>query len=162
MWSPLAGGLLSGKYRRGEAAPAGARHASSSQWKEPPVHDEGRMYDIVEALTEVATAHGRSADLDEERAEVVEVATAHGRSPAQAALAYLLATPAVSPVVVGARTEAQLADNLGAVDWTLASDERARLDAVSAPRMVYPYWHQANTASDRLSPGDETLLRRRG
>ncbi|HVC24421.1 MAG TPA: aldo/keto reductase [Acidimicrobiales bacterium] len=142
VWSPLAGGLLSGKYRRGEAAPAGARHANASQWKEPPVYDEGRMYDIIEALTEVAGAHGRS--------------------PAQAALAYLLAKPAVSSVVVGARTEAQLADNLGAIDLALAPDELARLDAVSAPRMIYPYWHQANTASDRLSPGDETLLRRRG
>lgn len=137
VWSPLAGGLLSGKYRRGEQPPEGARH--TSEWSEPPVYDEGRMYDIIEAL--------------------VEVAAAHGRSPAQTALVYLLAKPAISSVILGARTEDQLADNLGAAEWTLTEEETARLDELSAPRLIYPYWHQAKTAADRLSPGDDTLLR---
>jgi hypothetical protein len=62
-------------------------------------------------------------------------------------------------VVVGARTEEQLADNLGAADLTLEDDERARLDEVSAPRLMYPYWHQAKSASERLSEADLTPAR---
>jgi diketogulonate reductase-like aldo/keto reductase len=61
-------------------------------------------------------------------------------------------------VIVGARTEEQLADNLGAAELQLADDERARLDALSAPPLIYPFWHQAKTASDRLGPADLTLL----
>ena len=61
-------------------------------------------------------------------------------------------------LVIGARTEEQLADNLGAADLELADDERARLDEVSAPPLLYPYWHQAKTSSDRLSEADLTLL----
>jgi aryl-alcohol dehydrogenase-like predicted oxidoreductase len=137
VWSPLAGGLLSGKYRRNVEPPAGSRQ--TTPWGEPPVYDRERMYRIVEAL--------------------VEVASARGTSPAQAALAYLLGRPAVTSLVIGARTEEQLADNLGSVDWTLDVDERAQLDEVSAPLLIYPYWHQASTAPERLSEADEALLR---
>ena len=137
VWSPLAGGLLSGKYRRNVEPPAGSRQ--TTPWGEPPVYDRDRMYRIVEAL--------------------VEVASARGTSPAQAALAYLLGRPAVTSLVIGARTEEQLADNLGSVDWTLDVDERAQLDEVSAPLLIYPYWHQASTAPERLSEADEALLR---
>ncbi len=137
VWSPLAGGLLSGKYRRNVEPPAGSRQ--TTPWGEPPVYDRERMYRIVEAL--------------------VEVASARGTSPAQAALAYLLGRPAVTSLVIGARTEEQLADNLGSVDWTLDVDERAQLDEVSAPLLIYPYWHQASTAPERLSAADEALLR---
>ncbi|MGD0895793.1 MAG: aldo/keto reductase [Acidimicrobiales bacterium] len=137
VWSPLAGGLLSGKYRRNVEPPAGSRQ--TTPWGEPPVYDRDRMYRIVEAL--------------------VEVASARGTSPAQAALAYLLGRPAVTSLVIGARTEEQLADNLGSVDWTLDVDERAQLDEVSAPLLIYPYWHQASTAPERLSEADEVLLR---
>jgi aryl-alcohol dehydrogenase-like predicted oxidoreductase len=136
VWSPLAGGLLTGKYRRGVEAPAGARHATD--WKEPPIYDEEHLYDVIDVL--------------------VEVAEAYGRSPAQVALAYLADKPAVTSVIVGARSSAQLADNLGAAGLVLDGAARARLDDVSAPRLIYPYWHQARTASDRLSPGDKTLL----
>ncbi len=138
VWSPLAGGLLSGKYRRGVEPPPGSRQ--TTPWGEPPVYDKDRMYDIIETL--------------------VEVATEHGRSPAQVALAYLLGRPAVTSLIIGARTEAQLADNLGAVDWKLDDSARARLDEVSAPRLLYPYWHQVTTAPERLSAADETLLAR--
>jgi aryl-alcohol dehydrogenase-like predicted oxidoreductase len=136
-WSPLAGGLLSGKYRRNKDRPEGARQTTS--WGEPPVYDEDRMYDIIETLTEVASARGKS--------------------PAQTALAYLLGRPAVTSVIIGARTEEQLIDNLGSAEWMLTEDERAKLDKVSAPRLIYPYWHQAKTASERLSAADEALLR---
>ena len=136
VWSPLAGGLLSGKYRRGQDAPEGSRHLTD--WNEPPVHDEDQLYDIVDVLVEIAEARGVSA--------------------AQVALAWTLGRPGIATVVVGARTEEQLADNLGAVDLTLEDDERARLDEVSAPRLMYPYWHQAKSASERLSEADLTLL----
>ncbi len=142
VWSPLAGGLLSGKYRRGQAPPEGARHSPGSPWHEPPVYDEGRMYDVIEELVAVSAARGRSA--------------------AQGALVYLLGKPGVTSVIVGARTEEQLEDNLGAATWSLDGDERARLDRVSEPRLIYPYWHQKATASDRLSAGDKTLLARGG
>ena len=136
VWSPLAGGLLSGKYRRSETPPTGSRQTTT--WGEPPVYNKNRMYDIIETL--------------------VEVANGRGRSPAQVALSYLLGRRAVSSVIIGARNEDQLVDNLGSVDWTLDDAERARLDEVSAPELIYPYWHQANSASDRLSEADEALL----
>jgi aryl-alcohol dehydrogenase-like predicted oxidoreductase len=66
--------------------------------------------------------------------------------------------PAVSSLIIGARTEEQLADNLAAADLTLASGEQARLEAVSRPPLLYPYWHQAKTAADRLGPADLSLL----
>jgi len=137
VWSPLAGGLLSGKYRRGQDAPAGSRHAGD--WTEPPIHDETKLYDTIELLVEVGAGHGVSA--------------------AQVALAYLLRKPGVTSVIVGARTDDQLADNLAAADLQLADDELARLDAVSAMPLLYPHWHQANTASDRLGPPELSLLR---
>ncbi|HTV32864.1 MAG TPA: aldo/keto reductase [Methylocella sp.] len=74
------------------------------------------------------------------------------------ALAWLIGRPAVSSVIIGARTEAQLQDNLRAADVVLTTEERAWLDAVSAPALPYPYWHQASTASDRLSPADLSLF----
>ncbi len=136
VWSPLAGGLLSGKYRRGQQAPAGSRHLT--EWDEPPVYDEDRLYDTIEVLVGIGADHGVSA--------------------AQVALAWLLGRPAVTSLVIGARTTEQLADNLAAADLVLTDEERARLDKVSAPPLLYPYWHQAKTARDRLSPADLTLL----
>ena len=136
VWSPLAGGLLSGKYRRGVQAPAGSRHLGD--WNEPPVHDEDKLYDTIDVLVEIADGHGVSA--------------------AQVALAWSLGRPAVTSLIVGARTEEQLADNLKAADLTLSAEERKRLDDVSAMHLTYPHWHQANTSSDRLSAADLTLL----
>jgi aryl-alcohol dehydrogenase-like predicted oxidoreductase len=138
VWSPIAGGLLSGKYRRGVEAPAGSRHLGD--WDEPPVHDENKLYDTIELLVEIGAAHGVSA--------------------AQVALAYLLAKPAVTSLIVGARTEEQLADNLASAELTLSADEISRLDDVSAEPLRYPYWHQAKTARDRLGPADLSLLAR--
>ena len=136
VWSPLAGGLLSGKYRRGVQPPAGSRQLTD--WNEPPVYDRERLYDTVEVLVRIGENRGVSA--------------------AQVALAYLLGKPAVTSLVIGARTSEQLTDNLAAADLTLTDDERAELDAASAPPLLYPYWHQAKTASDRLSAADLTLL----
>jgi aryl-alcohol dehydrogenase-like predicted oxidoreductase len=136
VWSPLAGGLLSGKYRRGQQGPEGARHLT--EWNEPPVRDEEGLYDVIDALVEIADAHGASA--------------------AQVALAWLLGRPGVTSLVIGARTDEQLADNLRAAELELSADERARLDELSEPPLLYPYWHQLKTSSDRLSPADLTLL----
>jgi len=136
VWSPLAGGLLSGKFRRGEQGPEGSR--GLSDWGEPPVRDAEALYDVVDALVEVGDAHGVSA--------------------AQVAIAWLLGRPGVSTVVIGARTEEHLADNLAAADLRLSDGERARLDEVSAPPLLYPYWHQARTASDRLGAPELSLL----
>ena len=136
VWSPLAGGLLSGKFRRDAAQPENSRHLSG--WNEPPVRNEDRLYDTIEVLLDVAKAHGVSA--------------------AQVALAWLLGRPGVTSLVIGARTDEQLADNLAAADLVLSSDERAALDQVSTPDLIYPYWHQAQTANDRLSPADLALL----
>jgi aryl-alcohol dehydrogenase-like predicted oxidoreductase len=136
IWSPLAGGLLSGKFRRGQAGPAGAR--TLSDWGEPPIYDEDAVHDTIDVLVEIADGHGVSA--------------------AQVALAWLLGRPAVTSIVVGARTEEQLADNLKAVDLQLSEEERARLEEISRPRLIYPYWHQRKTAADRLGAADLALL----
>ncbi len=136
IWSPLAGGWLSGKYRRDQAAPEGTRQAG--EWSEPPIYDEDKLYDTIE--------------------ELVAVAEEHGVSPAQVALAWLLRRPGVTSVVVGARTDAQLSDNLAAADLELSDADMTRLETVSRPPLLYPYWHQAASASERLSPADLSLL----
>ncbi|MEJ7631947.1 MAG: aldo/keto reductase [Rubrobacteraceae bacterium] len=135
VWSPLAGGLLSGKYRRDKDAEEG-RHVEG--WDEPPVHDPDKLYDIIDVLVEIADGRGVSA--------------------AQVSLAWLLGRPGVASVIVGARTEEQLEDNLKAADLELSEDERRRLDEVSAPPLIYPHWHQLKTASDRLGIADLPLL----
>ncbi|HEX3576876.1 MAG TPA: aldo/keto reductase [Rhodopila sp.] len=137
VWSPLAGGLLSGKYRRDRQDVEGTRRLAG--WTEPPIRDENRLWTIIDTLIDVAASRGVSA--------------------AQVALAWTLGRTAVTSVVIGGRTEAQLKDNLGAAALTLTEDERARLDKVSAPPVLYPYWHQLQTAKDRLSPADLSLLK---
>jgi aryl-alcohol dehydrogenase-like predicted oxidoreductase len=136
VWSPLAGGLVSGKYRRDHEAPAGSRQLTD--WGEPPVYDQEGLYDIVEVLVSIGEQRSVSA--------------------AQVALAYLLGKPAVTSLVIGARTDDQLASNLAAASLTLTEAERAQLDKASAPPLIYPYWHQVRTSSDRLSPADLSLL----
>ena len=137
VWSPIVGGLLSGKYRRGVEAPAGSRHLSD--WNEPPVYDENKLYDIVDELVAIGDDHGVSA--------------------AQVALAWTMGRPGITSVIVGARTAQQLADNLAAADLALDADEIDRLNTVSAQPLPYPFWHHLN-ASDRLSSADLSLLGR--
>ena len=138
VWSPLAGGLMSGKYRRDRQPTHGTRQLTG--WGEPPVRDREAMYRTVDVLVSIGQERGVSA--------------------AQVALAYLLERPAVTSLVIGARTAEQLADNLAAAELVLTEEERERLDTVSDLPLIYPYWHQANTGSDRLSPADLTLLGR--
>lgn len=117
-WSPLAGGLLTGKYRKGQAAPEGSRMAKWQQ-RYDRFDKDPKNWNIVEALVEVA------ASLD--------------KSPSQVALAWLLHQEAVTSVIFGARTVAQLDDNLGAADVTLSKEHLAALDAASALSLGYPY-----------------------
>jgi len=135
-WSPLAGGLLSGKHRRNQATPQGTRQLAG--WNEPPIHDEEKLWNIVDVI--------------------VETARARGVSGAQVALSWLLGRPGVTSLIIGGRSEAQFKDNLAAADLMLSQEERKRLDDVSAPPLLYPYWHQLATAKDRLSAADLALL----
>jgi aryl-alcohol dehydrogenase-like predicted oxidoreductase len=135
VWSPIAGGLLSGKFRRNQKGPEVSRHLQN--WGEPPIRDEKRLYDIIEALVKVGEGRGVSA--------------------AQVALAWLAGRPAVSSIIVGARNEAQLKDNLASASLVLTAEERKLLDDVSLLPLIYPYWHQLNAAS-RLGPADLSLM----
>lgn len=131
VWSPLAGGWLSGKYTR-SSRPESGRQAAG--FHEPPIYDWERLWNIVDILNEVAGAHGVSG--------------------AQVALAWLLQRPLVASVIIGGRTTAQFEDNLKAANLKLTADEVARLDAVSLPRLIYPYWHQSWGTRARMSPAD--------
>ncbi len=135
VWSPLAAGLLTGKHSRAVPVAPGSRQEAG--WTEPPVRDRERLWAIVDSLREVAETHGVSA--------------------AQVALAWLLTRPTVSSLVVGARTEEQLADSLGAVDLTLTEADLDRLNAVSKPPLIYPYWHQGQFTRQRMSAADLVL-----
>ncbi|MBB6485050.1 aldo/keto reductase [Rhizobium lusitanum] len=136
VWSPLAAGLLSGKHRRNQATPEGTRQFVG--WTEPPIRDENRLWNIVDALVEIADGRGVSA--------------------AQVALAWLIGRKGVTSVIVGGRNKAQFKDNLASAELKLTDEERKRLDDISLPPLMYPYWHQRNTASDRLSEADLSLI----
>lgn len=132
-WSPLRGGWLSGKYRRGMTAPPentrideAARQGWSEQWS---VYANERTWQIVDAL--------------------MELAAALGKTPAQVALNWLLQKPAVTAPIIGARTLAHLDDNLGAAGWALSPEQMERLDQVSAPTLPYPYDILARQRSGR-------------
>lgn len=137
VWSPLAGGLLTGAHRRGQPTPPGSRQAKG--WTEPPIRDVERLWRIVDEL--VAIAHDR------------------GATAAQVALAWLLDRPAITSLVVGGITQAHFQDNISAVGLELAAEEKQRLDDVSAIPAIYPYWHQFNFARDRFSNADWALQR---
>ncbi len=89
---------------------------------------------------------------------MVAIAEARGVSGAQVALAWTSGRPGIPSPVIGRRTEAHLSDKLGAADLALSQQERKTLDEISPPRVLYPYWHQLTTASDRLGVADLVLL----
>lgn len=123
VWSPLGWGRLTGKIRRGQPLPAGSRLNSQVATDGGPQVDQEYLYGVVDALDAVAKETGKSVP--------------------QVALNWVLQRPTVSSVIVGARNEEQLRQNLGAVGWNLTPDQVARLDAASARPKPYPYWHQA-------------------
>ncbi|HWL82946.1 MAG TPA: aldo/keto reductase [Roseomonas sp.] len=131
VWSPLGWGRLTGKIRRGAPLPAGSRLHETAAFG-PPVEEE-HLYRVVDALDAVAEETGRSVP--------------------QVALNWLLRRPTVSSVIIGARDEAQLRQNLGAVGWTLTAEQVARLDAASAVTAPYPYFpYRRQAAFARLNP----------
>jgi len=122
VWSPLASGRLSGKYRRNSAIPEKSRIAAGTSTVPKDAAPEERLYAIVDVLDEIS----RETD----------------KSVAQIALNWLLQRPTVSSIIVGARTEEQLKQNLGASGWSLTKEQVSRLDKASVTPKIYPYWHQ--------------------
>lgn len=135
VWSPLSGGLLSGKFTRGSGGPADARRSS---FDFPPV-DKEHGFAIVEAMRPIAAAHGVSV--------------------ARVALAWLLQRRVVTSVIIGAKTPAQLDDNLASVDLVLTTEQLAQLEQVSALKPEYPRWMIDRQAADR-EPGARSLAER--
>lgn len=137
VWSPLAGALLTGKWRRGAPPPEGTRRVLG--WPDPPIYDEAKLWATIDVLSEIAHARGCGVP--------------------QIALAYLLQKPGVVSVVIGARTHEQLMENVPAGELSLEAEELRRLDDVSAPTLLYPYWWQAKY-DERLGDADLALLGR--
>ncbi len=132
VWSPLGWGRLTGKIRRGVPLPPHSRlHAKVVIDLGPPVEDE-YLFTVVDALEAVARETGKTVP--------------------QVALNWLLQRPTVASLIIGARNEEQLRQNLGAVGWNLTPGQVARLDAASARTKVYPYWHQTGFEERNPSP----------
>ena len=130
IWSPLGWGRLTGKIRRDQPRPAISRLPKTAEIG-PPVPDE-YLYRVVDALLGVSQETGKTVP--------------------QIALNWLLQRPSVCSVIIGARNEEQLLDNLGATGWSLAPDQIAKLDEASATGPVYPYWHQRTASRSRNPP----------
>lgn len=120
VWSPLSGGQLSGKIRRGAPGPESSRYGQLGS--HGPAADPERLYSIIDALDAIAAETGKSV--------------------AQVALNWLLQRPTISNIVIGARNEEQLKQNLAAVNWNLSTEQVKKLDEASDLTPVYPYWHQ--------------------
>jgi aryl-alcohol dehydrogenase-like predicted oxidoreductase len=132
IWSPLGWGRLTGKIRRGLPLPAISRLKNKASVDAgPPVPDE-YLYDVVDALDAIAKETGKTVP--------------------QVALNWLLQRPSVANVIIGARNEEQLRQNLGAVGWNLTKEQVTKLDAASAITIAYPYWHQYQFPQLNLSP----------
>ena len=132
IWSPLGWGRLGGKLRRGQPLPAESRlHNQLVLDRGPQVADE-HVFKVVDAIDAIAKETGKTN--------------------AQIALNWLLQRPSVSTVIIGARNETQLRQNLGAAGWKLGPEQIAALDAASAVPLTYPYWHQRLQYADRNPP----------
>ena len=130
VWSPLGWGRLTGKIRRGQPRPEVSRLPATADYG-PPV-DDAYLYKVVDALDAVAAETGKTVP--------------------QVALNWLLQRPTISTVVIGARDEAQLKQNLGAIGWNLTAEQVKRLDEASQPVLAYPYWHQRGFAERNPPP----------
>ena len=126
-WSPLGGGFLTGKYRRGKKRPENARRTNPiDQFLQ---FDEEKGFDIVDELEKIAKNHNATIT--------------------QAALNYLLRKPGVSSVIIGAKNKEQLTDNIKTSDWEMSPEEVSKLDTLSEPPRVYPYWMLKRVIQDR-------------
>jgi aryl-alcohol dehydrogenase-like predicted oxidoreductase len=131
-WSPLGWGRLTGRLRRGASRPPQSRMGSEIAKKAAPPIDDEHLFRVLGALEQVAGEEGKTVP--------------------QVAINWLLQRPTVSTVIIGARNEAQLRQNLGAVGWSLAPAHMAVLDAASARPKPYPYWHQVDFAERNPPP----------
>lgn len=122
VWSPLAAGKLGGKYRRGQPYPQDSRVAQGGSPVPEAVVNDTVFYNTIDALDEIAAETGKTI--------------------AQVAINWVLQRPTVSSIIVGARNEEQLKQNLGAVGWNLTTEQLKKLDAASEVPTIYPYWHQ--------------------
>ena len=132
VWSPLGWARLTGKIRRGQAKPSVSRLQDKTVADAGPPMDDEYLYKVVDAIDAIAGETGKTVP--------------------QIALNWLLQRPTVSTLVIGARNEEQLRQNLGAVGWNLTSDQMARLDAASDVTLPYPYWHQRGFAERNPPP----------
>ncbi|HYP15578.1 MAG TPA: aldo/keto reductase, partial [Opitutus sp.] len=132
VWSPLGWGRLTGKIRRDQPRPKTSRLNSPAAADAGPQVDDEYLYRVVDALDDIAKETGKTVP--------------------QIALNWLLRRPTVANVIVGARNEEQLRQNLGAVGWALSREQVAKLDAASATPKAYPYWHQTGFAERNPAP----------
>ncbi len=130
VWGPLSQGRLSGKFRRNQPIPAGSRIAQGAG--EGPAIPEDWFYSVIDVLDAISAETGKTV--------------------AQVSLNWLLQRPTVASVLIGARDEAQLRENLGAIGWNLSTDQMARLDTVSETPTIYPYWHQRGFSERNPTP----------
>ncbi|WP_311970786.1 aldo/keto reductase [Pseudomonas baltica] len=136
VWGPMGEGLLTGSTRRGHKPPANTRQGSD--WPEPYVHDQERALDIIETLASVGEEHGVSV--------------------ARVCLAWLKDRPGITSLIVGARTEEHLRDNLAAVDLQLTEAQTSRIESVTRRQPLYPYWHRFTAGIDRFDKAEQPFL----
>jgi aryl-alcohol dehydrogenase-like predicted oxidoreductase len=131
VWSPLGWGRLTGRIARGKPLPTNSRLRNKRVVEMGPQVDDERLFKVVDALEAMVSETGRTVP--------------------QIALNWLLQRPSVSSVIIGARSEEQLRQNLGATGWSLTADQIKKLDEASATPKTYPYWHQ-DSFKERIHP----------
>jgi aryl-alcohol dehydrogenase-like predicted oxidoreductase len=136
IWSPLGEGLLNGKIGRGKQAPPNTRQGGG--WPEPWVQDQERLYQVIDALEEVAANHGATVP--------------------QIAYTWVKDRPNVGPIVIAARNEEQLKENIASFDIRLTQEEHDRIEAVARPVPIYPLWHRTMSSSEMGSPSEMPYL----
>ena len=137
IWSPLGEGLLNGKIGRGKQTPENTRQGAG--WPEPWVQDQERLYGVIDALEEVAANHNASVP--------------------QIAYAWVRDRPNVGPIVIAARNEEQLKENIASFDIKLSKEEHDLIEKTARPSPLYPHWHRAMNAYEMGSPSEMTYLK---
>ncbi|AQQ54100.1 aldo/keto reductase [Planococcus lenghuensis] len=137
IWSPLGEGLLNGKIGRNKQAPEDTRQGGG--WPEPWVYNQERLYEVIDALEEIAKNHDASVP--------------------QIAYSWVRDRPNVGPIVIAARNEAQLKEDIASFDIKLTEDDHDRIEKVARPAPFYPHWHRALNYADMASPSEQTYLK---